>query len=133
MSVTPLPSIEVTEAARRLQDATDPSRPLVVDVREPHELVVERVAGSVFLPISRFVDGVRSLPTDRSLLMLCRSGSRSASATEYLLRNGFGDVHNVRGGILAWKAAGLPTTSGPIQPGEGEVPRTGGPRGPGGG
>jgi rhodanese-related sulfurtransferase len=127
-----LPAVDVAEAARAIDPATAAPHPLIVDVREPNELVSARVPGAVSLPLSRFIGGFRSLPHDRTLLMLCRSGNRSASATEYLLRNGFPDVRNIRGGIVAWHGAGLPLTAGPLEPGEGELPGAAAPAVPSG-
>lgn len=117
-----LPTIDVLEAARRIHHAEDGSVPLIVDVRELDEFTALRVPGTVLLPISRFSIGFHQLPTDRPLLMLCRVGGRSASATDFLLRSGFPDVTNIAGGISAWHAAGLPTESGPVQPGDGDLP-----------
>jgi rhodanese-related sulfurtransferase len=51
---------------------------------------------------------------------MCRTGGRSQNATQYLAANGFENVTNVSGGIVAWYQAGLPTTSGALEPGEGE-------------
>ena len=128
MSNDHLPTVDVREAARRL-DATitppDAPAPLLVDVREESEFVALRVPGAILLPISRFTQGMAALPTDRPLLMLCKVGGRSASATEYLLRSGYPDVANVAGGIVAWHAAGLPTLTGPVGHGEGGLPTSG--------
>ena len=124
-----LPTVDVREASRRLQASPqDPDAgpaPLLVDVREVDEFAALRVPGAVLLPISRFGAAYRRLPTDRPLLMLCRSGGRSGMATDFLLRAGYPEVHNIAGGILAWHHAGLPTHSGPAAPGEGDLPATG--------
>ena len=121
----PVPSILPREVAA----ATDPTvtsdpvtRPLVVDVREPHEFAQARVEGVVLMPISQFVARHAELPKDRPLLMLCAAGSRSTSATMYLLQAGWTDVRNVTGGMIAWQAAGLPVRTGPPEPGEGDLP-----------
>lgn len=125
MSDHDLPTIDVLEAARRVSHPEDGPAPLIVDVRELDEFTALRVPGTVLLPISRFSIGYGRLPTDRPLLMLCKVGGRSASATDLLLRSGFTDVANIAGGISAWHAAGLPTESGPLQPGEGDLPAHG--------
>jgi rhodanese-related sulfurtransferase len=122
MSIHDLPTVDVREAARRLQPGPSTPAAMLVDVREDDEFLELRVPDSVLLPISRFTQGVGELPRDRPLLMLCKSGARSGMATDFLLRSGFPEVHNVSGGILAWHAAGLPTRSGPVEPGEGELP-----------
>jgi rhodanese-related sulfurtransferase len=126
MSARDVPAVSPQEAAARLADG---SGALLVDVREPHEFGALRVDGAVLLPISRFGVAFRELPTDRPLLLFCRSGNRSAMATDFLRQHGFPDAHNVTGGILAWRAAGLPVRSGPVGPGEGSLPGRDG-RGP---
>jgi rhodanese-related sulfurtransferase len=53
--------------------------------------------------------------------MICRTGARSAQATDYLLAQGWPDVANVAGGTLAWESAGLPVRRGTPDPGEGDL------------
>ena len=121
----PVPSILPREVADAIDPsvATDPStRPLVVDVREPNEFAQARIDGVVLMPISQFVARHAELPKDRPLLMLCAAGSRSTSATMYLLQAGWTDVRNITGGMMAWQAAGLPVRSGPPDPAEGDLP-----------
>jgi rhodanese-related sulfurtransferase len=119
-----VPSIAPREAAAAV-DATaapDPAtRPLIVDVREADEFAQERLAGVALLPISVFVARHRELPKDRPLLMLCAAGSRSTSATMYLLQAGWTDVRNITGGMIGWRQAGLPIVTGTPRPGEGDL------------
>jgi rhodanese-related sulfurtransferase len=84
-----------------------------------------RAPGVVLIPLSEFATRYGELPRDRPLLMICAAGSRSERAAEFLLANGFPDVANVAGGIIAWQAAGLPVTGGPPAPGEGDPPHEG--------
>jgi rhodanese-related sulfurtransferase len=113
-------SIEPAEAERRLREGDADGRvPLLVDVRNMDEFVEARVAGATFIPLPEFGERFEELPRDRPLLLFCRSGSRSAAAAAHLLRQGWTDVANVDGGILAWSRAGLPVVSGPLEPGEG--------------
>jgi rhodanese-related sulfurtransferase len=114
-----IPSISVRDAAAEAEAGSA----LIVDVRERDEFASERVDGVALVPISEFVGRFRELPQDRPLLMMCAAGSRSQSATMYLLQHGWSDVRNVTGGIIAWRAAGLPTHGGPPGPGEGDLPR----------
>ena len=116
-----IPSITPAEAAAASGAAADASPPLIVDVREPDEFARERVEGAALVPISQFVARHGELPKDRPLYMLCHSGSRSQSATMYLLQAGWTDVKNVTGGISAWMQAGLPVRKGTPEPGEGEL------------
>lgn len=111
------------EAAAGQGAAGGGAGPLLVDVREPSEFATERASGAVLLPISEFAARYEELPRDRPLRMICQTGSRSASATMFLLQRGWTDVRNVEGGTKAWVAAGLPARSGPPDPGEGDLPR----------
>ncbi len=116
----PIPSCDVASAAGRLEDPGE--RALILDVRERDEFAALRVPGAVLLPLSELADGIDRLPRDRPLLVMCASGKRSLVAAEHLSRHGFGDVTNVTGGIIAWRDAGLPVTSGTPVQGEGDLP-----------
>ena len=122
-------SVAIRWRARDAAAATDPSvatdpatRPLIVDVREPDEFARERIDGVALVPISQFVARHTELPKDRPLLMLCAAGSRSTSATMYLLQAGWTDVRNVTGGMIGWQAAGLPVRTGAPEAGKGDLP-----------
>ena len=120
MSTSPVPTIDVIEAERRLRD--DPDRPILLDVRELNEFIEVRAPGAVLLPTSAFIARVGELPPDRPLLIVCHVGGRSATVTGYLIRAGRTDVVNVAGGMDAWQRAGLPVVRGPVEPGEGALP-----------
>lgn len=85
---------------------------LLVDVREQNEYDEVHADGAELLPLSELETRYAELPKDRPLLMICRSGARSARAGEYLLANGYDDVTNVTGGTLAWVEADLPAVRG---------------------
>ena len=74
------------------------------------------------MPMSELPARLDELPKDRALMFICHSGARSGRVAAFLLQQGYQDVANVAGGMLAWQAAGLPTRSGPIDPGEETVP-----------
>jgi rhodanese-related sulfurtransferase len=117
---SPIPTIDVLEADRRLRE--DPDRPLLIDVRDPHEFAAVRAPGAILVPTSVFMARVGELPPDRPLLIVCHVGGRSAAVTGYLVRAGRTDVVNVAGGMDAWERSGLPVARGPLAPGEGELP-----------
>ena len=86
----------------------------IVDVREQVEFDTTHVDGVPLIPMSELVERIDELPTDRDLVILCRSGARSARVADYLTANGeHGDVANLEGGILAWAAEGLPYEGSP--------------------
>jgi rhodanese-related sulfurtransferase len=113
-----IPAISPRDAAA----ADETGGALIVDVREPDEFAAERAPGVALVPLSEFVARHEELPKDRPLLMICAAGSRSASATAYLLQRGWTDVKNVTGGMMAWAGAGLPTKGGRPDEGEGAIP-----------
>lgn len=101
------PEISVQEAQKRIENGA-----LLLDVREQNEYDEERIPSSQLLPLSelmaRFED---ELPEGREIVAQCRSGKRSAQATDFLRAQGY-DVINMEGGILRWKAEDLPTEKG---------------------
>jgi rhodanese-related sulfurtransferase len=111
-------NIDVEAASQQLRGSPEP---LLVDVREPDEFVEQRVPGSVLVPLSDFAERFAELPSDRPLLILCATGRRSMVAADHLVRNGYPDVANVMGGIVAWRTAGLPVKGGRPDPGEGQL------------
>ena len=117
---SPIPTIDVHEAERRLRE--DPAAPLLIDVREANEFVEVRAPGAVLVPTSTFMTRVGELPAGRPLLVVCHVGGRSAAVVGYLARSGRIDVVNVAGGMDAWQRAGLPVRRGPLGPGEGDIP-----------
>ncbi len=84
-------------------------RILLVDVREPKETAVERYPGAVIVPLSSFDAAAIPDPQGRQVVFACRSGKRSVTASLAAQSRGFPYTSHLAGGILAWKAAGLPT------------------------
>ncbi len=80
---------------------------LLVDVREAHEWVAGHVPVARHIPVIAVADALASFPRDRPIIVICRSGRRSAAVTDQLMRSGF-DVMNLEGGVVAWVEAGLP-------------------------
>jgi hydroxyacylglutathione hydrolase len=83
------------------------STPILLDVREPDEWEAGHAPDAWFWPLAR-LDQVRAeLPVGPKIVCVCRSGGRSATATE-LLRSWGLDAVNLAGGMQAWAAAGRP-------------------------
>ncbi|SEJ65020.1 Rhodanese-related sulfurtransferase [Deinococcus reticulitermitis] len=82
----------------------------VLDVRTPAEYVQGHVPGATLLPLQDLPARLNEVPKDRKVYVICRSGSRSAQASQVLTDGGHRNVYNVDGGMLAWEAAGFPTT-----------------------
>lgn len=87
--------------------------PLLVDVREVREFMAVRAAGAALLPMSTILPRLDELPRDRELLFICRSGNRSYQVAAFLVANGWTNVANVAGGMVAWERSGLPVRRGP--------------------
>ena len=87
----------------------------LVDVREPEEYAAGRIAGGRLIPLNELAAQAGSLDRQRPIVFYCRSGARSAMATEAFATAGY-DAHNMAGGLLEWDAAGLP-----IEPAGGHV------------
>jgi rhodanese-related sulfurtransferase len=79
----------------------------LIDVRQPEERAAGHIAGDQFIELSQLAAEVDGIDRDRPVVFYCRSGSRSAMATEAFRGAGF-DAHNMLGGLLDWAAAGLP-------------------------
>ena len=107
MTQTSIPDITPAEGHQRVQQGA-----LLVDVREANEYAEIHAEGAQLLPLSELESRFGELPKDRPLVMICRSGARSARAGEYLRAQGYGDVVNLAGGTMAWADAGLPTEQG---------------------
>jgi rhodanese-related sulfurtransferase len=98
----PAPEIAAAEAAEEIADGA-----LVVDVREPVEWDAGHIAGAVLIPLGELGTRVGELPRDRRMVIVCRTGSRSAYAADALHGAGY-DVVNLRGGLFAWAAGSRP-------------------------
>jgi rhodanese-related sulfurtransferase len=85
---------------------------LLVDVREPNETVVERYPDAVLVPLSSFDLTAIPDPQGKRVVFACRSGRRSITASVAAQDAGYPYDAHLAGGILGWKAAGLPTKAG---------------------
>ncbi len=75
---------------------------VLVDVREPHEFSVGHVPGSVNHPLSRF--DAHRLPAGKQLVLICRSGARSARALSLTRAAGLTAVRHYSGGVMGWRS-----------------------------
>lgn len=104
--------IEPDELHQMIKDGTA----VVVDVREPSEHHHERIAGARLNPVSAFDPRAATPEGGERVVLQCRSGVRSAEAARYMLAAGMDEAFHLRGGIEAWKKAGLPTEKTPGAP-----------------
>jgi glyoxylase-like metal-dependent hydrolase (beta-lactamase superfamily II)/rhodanese-related sulfurtransferase len=103
-STEPFENVEPAYVAARRDEVT------LVDVREPQEFTGElgHVPGAQLVPLATVADRSESWDRDREIVLVCRSGGRSARAATELAKRGFRHLYNLRGGMLAWNQAQLP-------------------------
>lgn len=89
--------------------ALDGGRILLVDVREPAEFAAERIHGALNFPLSSFDPAALPRADDRTVVFSCGSGKRSAMAIDRCRAARHTINAHLAGGLMAWKAAGLPT------------------------
>ena len=83
---------------------------LVLDVREEKEFNAGHILNAKLVPLGKIADHMAELERyrERPIVVVCRSGQRSASACLLLSKQGFGQAYNLEGGVLAWQKASLP-------------------------
>jgi len=79
----------------------------LIDVREPYENEAGRIAGGRHVQFAQLSRAAETVERDRPVVFYCRSGGRSAVATQAFRASGY-DAHNMAGGLLAWVENGLP-------------------------
>jgi rhodanese-related sulfurtransferase len=102
LSAKPYQEIHALEAKNRIDTGA-----ILIDVREPDEWAAGHVQGARHIPLAQLGQRQRELPADRPIITVCRSGARSARAATLLAEQGL-EASNLRGGMRAWAAAGLP-------------------------
>ncbi|WP_299960165.1 rhodanese-like domain-containing protein [uncultured Modestobacter sp.] len=105
-----LPDVDAQQASAMLERG----EALLLDVREPQEWATGHAPRAQHLPLSNLRP--ESLPTDRPIIAVCRSGNRSGKAADLLAAAGV-PVHNLTGGMKRWAESGLPVVTDSGQPG----------------
>jgi sulfur-carrier protein adenylyltransferase/sulfurtransferase len=96
--------LEITprELAARLSGGDDSFD--LIDVREPYEWAIARIDGARLIPLGQVPKSLSSLDKTREIVVMCRSGVRSADAVRFMQSQGFARVRNLAGGILRWSS-----------------------------
>ncbi len=106
---TTLPAtISVSDAAERFAAGA-----YLLDVREQSEWNEAHINGAVLIPLAQLSTLLAEIPADRDVLIICRSGNRSAQARDELRAAGYPNTTSIDGGMNAWISAGLPVVTGP--------------------
>ncbi|QSO50271.1 rhodanese-like domain-containing protein [Alicyclobacillus curvatus] len=77
----------------------------VIDVREPHEYKGGHIAVAKNIPLGQLDGKLSSLPKDKEVVFVCRSGSRSMMACNKAKKAGLQSIYNLSGGMTAWHGA----------------------------
>lgn len=102
--MTPANQIDTAEL-QRLQQAGPVT---LVDVRTDAEVARGMIAGARHIPLHLLPERYAELDRDVQIVFYCQSGGRSAQACSWLAAQGFGRVHNLGGGVIAWLREGQP-------------------------
>ncbi|MCX6596496.1 MAG: molybdopterin-synthase adenylyltransferase MoeB [Acidobacteria bacterium] len=84
---------------------------ILIDVREPHEYQIAKIPYAQLIPLGELPKRLAELDPKADYVMHCKSGMRSGKATDLLRQNGFTQVRNMKGGILAWSDKVDPTVA----------------------
>jgi len=96
-----LKSIDVATLQKRLDG---PNPPFVLDVRELAEFQAGHLKGATLIPLGTLPDHLGDVPKNKPVVVMCRSGNRSARAATFLIEQGYTNVENLSGGMMAWDA-----------------------------
>lgn len=99
--------ISVAQAAERRDQGA-----LILDVREPEEWQQFHIPGATLIPLGQLPNRLNEVPKDRVVVVVCRTGHRSAQGRDILLNAGYTQVTSMAGGVTAWQAQGLPVATG---------------------
>ena len=99
--------VESVEARDLWEELHQRTTPIVVDIREPREYKRGHIPQAISIPIFKLLDDPSRLHQIRPVVLVCRSGRRSARAIKYLKQKGFRNIRILKGGIVAWEKAGF--------------------------
>ncbi len=77
-------------------------KPVLVDVREPNEVNICAIEGSINIPLSRFAEALNRLDPEQEIVLICHHGMRSMQAGMFLKGHGYHKLINMKGGIHGW-------------------------------
>lgn len=100
--------VSVTQANQMRNDGA-----FILDVREQSEWDAGHIPGATLIPLGELQSRLNEVPTDQTVVVVCRSGNRSASGRDILLNAGFTEVTSMAGGMNQWISNSLDVTTGP--------------------
>lgn len=84
----------------------------ILDVRQPEEWEQVHIPNATLIPLDQLSSRLAEVPQDQEIVVVCRSGNRSAQGRDILLGAGYKQVTSMAGGVTEWQKQGLPTASG---------------------
>ena len=100
-------SVTVQEAYQLRQEGA-----FILDVRQPDEWEQVHIPGATLIPLGELETRLGEVPQDQPVVVVCRSGNRSAQGRDILLDAGFTQVTSMDGGMNSWQAMGYETVTG---------------------
>jgi rhodanese-related sulfurtransferase len=88
-----------TEDAKKLIENNEV---VVLDVRTPEEFQGGHIPNATLIPLQELENRLNEIDKEKGYLVVCRSGNRSAQASEILSNNGFSTIYNMTGGMNNW-------------------------------
>lgn len=101
------PATITVDAVQQRLESRD-AKPLIVDVREPHEYKAGHIDGARLAPLGNVADELESVEKDREIVLVCRTGNRSGKAQRILADRGYTNLRNMEGGMVAWEKRRYP-------------------------
>jgi len=101
------PEISVAQALEKREAGA-----FILDVRQPEEWAQVHIPGATLIPLDQLQNRVNEVPKDQEVVVICRSGNRSATGRDILKEAGFTQVTSMAGGMNDWSNKGYPTASG---------------------
>ena len=103
--LTTFPILNIEQDSSSLLDSNSY---YLLDVRSQTEWDTGHISGSNHIELNKLGNNLKLLPSNQTIAVICRSGARASLAASLLKKEGFSNVCNVKGGVTAWKLAGLP-------------------------
>lgn len=100
-------------SVQEAKEMIDSGEVFLLDVRTVNEFETEHIEGAVNINVKELSSRLDEVSRDETILVYCRSGARSVTASNILVDAGYNDVYNMLGGINQWKAEGYPYVSRP--------------------
>lgn len=105
-------TLSPAEASALIEEMKQDPEFVIIDVRRPDEYAGGHITDAINIDSAQISERLNSLDPDGTYLLCCQRGGRSAGAREVMEGAGFHNVYEVKGGMSAWQAAGLPVVRG---------------------